>query len=116
MHVIYINEIKYFYGHRWNYNDVDVEIIWSCQIEKHKYYLVPIVCDNSFKIMIDSFIQNDLNMIILYMSSQPKSVFVPTSTSCSKSIRRGKNNLLLDDLLQMIDDTMFDNLFADQHI
>ena len=50
------------------------------------------------------------------MSSQPKSVFVPTSTSCSKSIRRGKNNLLLDDLLQMIDDTMFDNLFADQHI
>ena len=33
----------------------------------------------------------------------------------SNSVSRGKNNLLSIDLLQKINDTMFDNLFADQH-
>jgi hypothetical protein len=41
---------------------------------------------------------------------------VSTSTGLSNSISKGKNNLLLDDLLQSIDDIMFDNSFVDQHI
>jgi len=36
-----------------NYNDIDVEITWRCQVGKHQYYSVSIVCDDSFKIMID---------------------------------------------------------------
>lgn len=40
---------------------------------------------------------------------------VPTSIGHSNSVGRGKNNFLLDDLLQMINDTMFDNIFANQH-
>jgi hypothetical protein len=43
-------------------------------------------------------------------------VRVSTSTGLSNSISKGKNNLLLDDLLQSIDDIMFDNSFVDQHI
>jgi hypothetical protein len=42
-------------------------------------------------------------------------VFFPTYVGLSKSVSRGKNNLLLDDLLQMIDDTMFINPSTDQH-
>jgi hypothetical protein len=53
----------------WNYNDIDVEITWRCQIGEQQYYLVLIVCDDSFKTIIDSFIQNDLNIMILYVSS-----------------------------------------------
>jgi len=75
--------------------------------------------------MIDFFIQNELNIMILYMSSKPKSLCLPTSswicksasqsTDLSKSVNRGKTNLLLDDLLQKVNDTLFDNPFADQH-
>ena len=65
--------------------------------------------------MIISFIQSGLNMTVLYMSKWPKSEFFPTSTGPSKSVNKCKNNLLWDDLLQRIDDTMFDNPFADQH-
>jgi hypothetical protein len=43
-------------------------------------------------------------------------VRVSTSTGLSNSISKGKNNLLLDDLLQSIDDIMFDNSFVDQHV
>ena len=50
------------------------------------------------------------------MNNRLKSVFFPTYVGLSKSVSRGKNNLLLDDLLQMIDDTMFINPFTDQHI
>jgi len=39
----------------WNYNDINVEIIWRCQICEHQYYPVSIMCDNSFKIIIDFF-------------------------------------------------------------
>ena len=83
-----------------------------CQIGEHQYYLVPIVCDDNFKTMIDSFIQSGLNIMTLYASSRPKFMSVPTSASLLKSASRGKNNLLLNDLLQKINDTMFDNLFA----
>ena len=54
--------------------------------------------------------------MILYVSSWLESVRVSTSTGLSNSISKGKNNLLLDDLLQSIDDIMFDNSFVDQHI
>ena len=40
---------------------------------------------------------------------------VLTYVGPSNSINRGKNNLLSIDLLQKINDTMFDNPFADQH-
>jgi hypothetical protein len=53
----------------WNYNDIDVKMTWRCQISEQQYYLVLIVCDDSFKAIIDSFIQNGLNIMILYVSS-----------------------------------------------
>jgi hypothetical protein len=107
-------KIKVIICHRigWNYNNIDVEITLRCQIGEHQYYLVPIVCDDNFKTMIDSFIQSGLNIMTLYASSRPKFMSVPTSASLLKSASRGKNNLLLNDLLQKINDTMFDNLFA----
>ena len=49
--------------------------------------------------MIDSFIQNSLNMMILYMSCRSKSVRVLTSASPSNLVNKGKNNLLSNDLL-----------------
>ena len=49
------------------------------------------------------------------MNSQPKSVYVSTSANPSNSISTGKNSVLSDDLLQIIDDTMFDNPFVDQY-
>jgi len=42
-------------------------------------------------------------------------VFVPTSSGLSKLVSKGKNSLLSDNLLQTIDDTIFDNSFANQH-
>ena len=75
-----------------------------------------IICDDTFKTMIDSLIQNGLNIMILYVSNQPKSMCVLTSSNPLNSVGIGKNSLLLDDLLQMIDDTMFDNHFVDQHM
>jgi len=59
--------------------------------------------------MIDSFIQNGLNMMILHVSSRPKFICVLTSIGPSNSGGRGKNSLLLDDLLQMTNDIKFDN-------
>ena len=35
--------------------DIDVEITWRCQIGEQQCYHIPIVCDSSFKKMIDSF-------------------------------------------------------------
>ena len=52
----------------------------------------------------------------LYMSSRPKSLCVPTFVCPLKLVSRGKNNLLLEDSLWNINDTMFDNSFANQHI
>jgi hypothetical protein len=92
---------------RWNYNDIDVEITWRCQTSEYQYYLVLIVYDDSFKTMIDSFIQNGLNMMVLYVSSCPKSLCVLTSgricisasqsVDSSKSVSKMKKKLLLDD-------------------
>jgi len=53
----------------WNYIDIDIEITCRYQIDKQQSYPVPIAYDDSFKKMIDSFIQTDLNIIILYVSS-----------------------------------------------
>jgi len=53
--------------------------------------------------------------MILYMSSRSKPSCITTFASPSKSVSRGKNNLVLDDLLIRIDDTMFDNLFVNQY-
>jgi len=52
----------------------------------------------------------------LYMSSRPKSLCVPTFICPLKLFSKGKNNLLLDDFLWNINDTMFYNSFANQHI
>ena len=52
----------------------------------------------------------------LNMSSRSKSLCVPTFVCPLKLVSRGKNNLLLEDSLWNIDDTMFDNSFANQHI
>ena len=65
--------------------------------------------------MIDSFTQNGLNMMVLYVNSWSKSMCVLIYIGPSNSVSRGKNNLLSIDLLQKINDTMFDNPFADQH-
>jgi hypothetical protein len=87
------------HGIRWNYNNIDVEITWRCQFGEHQYYHVLIVYDNSFKTMINFFIQSGLDMMVLYVSSRPKSLCVPTSgrrcsasqsVGPSKSVRRGK--------------------------
>jgi hypothetical protein len=67
--------------------------------------------------MIDSFIQNDLKIMILHVSSQSKPVCVLTSGGLSNSVGWCKNNLLSSDLLQTINDIMFDNHyhFVNQH-
>jgi hypothetical protein len=57
------------------------------------------VCDGSFKTMIDFFIQSGLNMMILYVSSQPKYMCVSTSIGPSNSDGRGKISLLSNDML-----------------
>jgi hypothetical protein len=49
--------------------------------------------------VIDSFTQSGLNMIVLYMSSRPKSVFVLTFVGPSNLVSKGKNSILLVDLL-----------------
>jgi len=49
------------------------------------------------------------------MSSRSKSLCITTFASPSKSVSRWKNNLVLDDLLMRIDDTMFDNLLVNQY-
>jgi lysozyme family protein len=66
---------KKIHWRRWNYNDVDVDvdITWWCQVGEHQY-------DGSFKTMNNSFIQNGLNMMVLYASRQSNSLGVPTSS------------------------------------
>jgi len=32
-----------------NYNDIDVEITWRCQIGEHQYCSVPIICDGHLR-------------------------------------------------------------------
>jgi len=54
-------------------------------------------------------------MMVLYVSNQSRSLCDPTSVGPSKSISRDKKSLFLDDLLQRIDDNMFDNQFVYQH-
>jgi hypothetical protein len=88
------------HGIRLNYNNIDVEITWRCQIGEHHYYPILMVYDNNFKTMINFFIQSGLNMMVLYTSSQPKYLCVPTSgrrcisasqsVGPSKSVCRGK--------------------------
>jgi hypothetical protein len=56
------------------------------------------VWDDSFKTMIDSFTQNSLNMMVLYVSSWPKVIGVSISVGPLNSVSRGKNSLLSDDL------------------
>ena len=45
------------------------------------------------------------------MSSQPKFVGVPTFVSLSNSVSKCKHSLLSNDLLQKINDTIFNNPF-----
>jgi hypothetical protein len=42
-------------------------------------------------------------------------LYVSTFADLSNLVSKGKNNLLSNDLLQMINDTMFDNIFVDQY-
>jgi hypothetical protein len=52
-------------------------------------------------------------MMVLYMVSRTKFMcLILTSASPSNSISRAKDILFLDDLLQMINDIIFDNPFA----
>jgi len=62
-------EIKETICHKlgWSYDDINVEITLRCQIGKHQYYPVLIVCNGNFE-TIDSFTQNGLNMKVLYVS------------------------------------------------
>ena len=46
---------------------------------EYQCYLVPIVYVGNFKTMMDYFIQSELNVVILYVSSRPNSFCVPTS-------------------------------------
>ena len=68
------------------------------------------MCDDSFKIIMDSFIQNGLNMMVLYVGSRPTHLFVPTYGRIdirasqfivpSRLVSRGQNTLgWSDDLL-----------------
>jgi hypothetical protein len=91
---------------------------------EYQCYLVPIVYVGNFKTMMNYFIQSELNVVILYVSSRPNSLcpnfwsnrYKPSQSAClSRLVSKGKNNLSLDDLLQMSDDTMLDNSFVDQH-
>jgi len=82
-----------------SYDNIDVEITWRCQISEHQYYPVSIMCDENFKIMIVSFIQSGLNMMVLYTSNRSKSMYDSTFVGPSSSISRGKSSLLSDDLL-----------------
>jgi len=77
--------------------------------------LVSIMCDDSFKTMVYSFIQSGLNIMVLHVVSRSKSVYLPTSDGSSKSVSKGKITLLSNYLLQRIYDTMFHNLFTDQY-
>ena len=87
------------HGLEWNYNDIDVEITQRCQISEQQYYIAPIVCDGSFKIMKYSFIQNGLNMMILYVSNRSKLISVSISVGPLNSVGKDKIDLLLDDLM-----------------
>ena len=97
------------HGLGWSYNDINIKITWRCQIGEYQYDHVPIVCDDSFKTIINFFIQSGLNIMVLYVSSLPKSLCVPTSNQICinalqyvgplKSVSRGKNNLFSNDLL-----------------
>jgi hypothetical protein len=64
-----------------------------------------------FKTMINSFTQSGLNMKVLYVSSQPKFIGVPTFVGLSNSVSKGKHSLLSNDLLQRINDIIFNNAF-----
>jgi len=57
------------------------------------------MCDGSFKTIKDSFIQNGLNMMILYMSSRSKLVSVAISVGLLNLIGKNKIDLLLDGLM-----------------
>jgi hypothetical protein len=76
----------FFHGLGWNYNNIDVEITWRSQISKYQYYLVPIVRDDNFKITIDFFIQSGLNIIVLYVISRIKSLYVRVKIIYSRMI------------------------------
>lgn len=49
------------------------------------------MCDDSFKIIIDYFIQSDLNIMILYVSSQLKSMYFPTYVGPTNLVSKGKS-------------------------
>jgi len=57
------------------------------------------MCDGSFKTIKDSFIQNGLNMMILYVSSRSKLVSVVIFVGPLNLISKNKIDLLLDDLM-----------------
>jgi len=57
------------------------------------------MCDGSFKTIKDSFIQNGLNMMILYVSSLSKLVSVAIFVGPLNLIGKNKIDLLLDDLM-----------------
>jgi hypothetical protein len=69
------------------------------------------VCDGSFKTMKDSFIQNGLNMMILYVSNRSKLISVSISVGPLNSVGKDKIDLLLDDLMKMINYAILDNFF-----
>jgi len=69
------------------------------------------VCDGSFKIMKYSFIQNGLNMMILYVSNRSKLISVSISVGPLNSVGKDKIDLLLDDLMKMINYAILDNFF-----
>jgi hypothetical protein len=57
------------------------------------------MCEGSFKTIKDFFIQNGLNMMILYVSNRSKLVSVAIFVGPLNLIGKNKIDLLLDDLM-----------------
>jgi hypothetical protein len=55
-----------------------------------------------------------MNIIVLYVSSRSKSTYISTSSSPSNSVGKCRNSLLLNYLMHMKNDAMFDNFFVGQ--
>jgi hypothetical protein len=55
-----------------------------------------------------------MNIIVLYVSSRPKSTYISTSASPSNSVGKCRNSLLSNYLMHMKNDIMFDNFFIGQ--
>jgi hypothetical protein len=52
-----------------NYNNIGIDITWRSLVRERQYFLIPIVYDVDFKIMIELFVQSEMNMTEFYVSN-----------------------------------------------